>query len=194
MNLEAAFSLEKLSYIPNFLSLTFSEHLYQALTTDIKWEQPELVLFGKKCRTPRLVGFAGDEGVSYQYSGYRHVAQSWPSELLIVKDQIQNYLNEPFNSALCNHYRDGRDYMGWHSDDEAALGEHPCVASLSIGAERDLKIRNKSSRESQQVSLENGSLMVMHRGFQEEWQHSLPKRLRSKHPRINVTFRNILGV
>lgn len=193
LKLDSAFSVEKISYTPNFLSKEFSKRLYQELLTKTHWEQPELTLFGRKCLTPRLVGFVGDEGISYQYSGHRHFAQQWPSMLLSLRGQVETQLNESFNSALCNLYRNGQDYMGWHSDDESALGENPCVASISLGAERDFKIRKKSSSETYTLLLESSSLLVMERGFQEEWQHALPKRLRSEDARLNITFRDIQG-
>lgn len=192
MILTPAFSINRLCYLPDFLSEEFSNSLYQQMLAEINWAQPELVLFGKKCPTPRLVGFAADEGISYQYSGYRHLAQQWPSLLKELRQKIQAQLNEPFNSALCNLYRNGQDYMGWHTDNESVLGKNPCVASVSLGAVRDFKIRNKTSKETFSVPLASGSLLVMERGFQETWQHALPKRTGCSEHRLNVTFRNIL--
>lgn len=43
-----------------------------------------------------------------------------------------------FNSCLLNLYRDGRDAMGWHSDNEALYGAAPTIgahlSSLHAGA------------------------------------------------------------
>jgi alkylated DNA repair dioxygenase AlkB len=39
-----------------------------------------------------------------------------------------------FNSVLANLYRDGRDRMGWHADNERELARVPVIASLSLGA------------------------------------------------------------
>ncbi|GAM62570.1 alkylated DNA repair protein alkB [Vibrio ishigakensis] len=33
-----------------------------------------------------------------------------------------------FNSVLVNLYRNGDDYMGWHSDNEKELGVNPVIA------------------------------------------------------------------
>lgn len=34
---------------------------------------------------------------------------------------------------LANLYRDGKDSVDWHADDEAVLGPYPVIASLSFG-------------------------------------------------------------
>ena len=47
------------------------------------------------------------------------------------------------NSVLANRYRDGRDAMGWHSDDEPELGARPLIASLSLGATRRFLLRHR---------------------------------------------------
>ena len=150
------------------------------------------MLFGRAQPTPRLVGFMADAGVTYQYSGHRHHGQCWSKEMLVLKQRVEEYLDERFNTALFNYYRDGRDYMGWHSDSESELGENPCIGSFSLGAKRDFKVRNKRAKDTYSLPLENGSLLFMGRGFQREWQHSLPKRLSVKEPRLNITFRKVI--
>ena len=42
------------------------------------------------------------------------------------------------------------------------------------------------------VEIENGSLLVMKGKTQHFWQHSIPKRLKVKQRRVNLTFRTIL--
>ena len=93
-------------------------------------------------------------------------------------------------------YRDGRDYVSWHSDDEPDMGD-PVVASISLGAERDFllrAIRPVSAVASALVSnrgkvkLGHGSLLVMGRGVQGTYQHSLPRRAHAG-LRVNLTFR-----
>ena len=41
-----------------------------------------------------------------------------------------------FDRIWVNLYRDGRDAMGWHRDNERDLGDRPVIASLSLGATR----------------------------------------------------------
>ena len=39
------------------------------------------------------------------------------------------------------------------------------------------------------ITLEHGSLLVMDRGVQADWEHCLPKRANCRRPRVNLTFR-----
>ena len=190
--LQAQPSIPNLRYFTDVLSEKACDQLYQKLRADVEWAQPELLIFGRAHSTPRLVGFMADAGVTYQYSGYRHYGQSWSEEMLDLKQRLEARLKIGFNTALLNYYRDGRDYMGWHSDNEAELGEKPCVASFSLGSTREFKIRNKQTGCTHCLSLEHGSLLFMGAGFQGDWQHSLPKRLGVKEPRLNITFRKVI--
>jgi len=97
-----------------------------------------------------------------------------------------------FNSVLANLYRDGRDSMGWHSDDEPELGAQPAIASLSLGSTRRfvLKHRNDPSRKFA-LELPHGSLLLMRGATQANYRHALPRTARPVGPRINLTFRRI---
>src|SRR5690606_24762188 len=97
------------------------------------------------------------------------------------------------NSVLANLYRDGRDSMGWHSDDEPELGPAPVIASLSLGATRRFSLRHRC-RAGQRVDLElpHGSLLLMRGATQANWQHAVPRTARAVGPRINLTFRYVI--
>lgn len=96
----------------------------------------------------------------------------------------------PFNSVLANLYRDGRDSNGWHADDEPELGDDPIVASLSFGASRRFLLRSREHpAQRYEWTLAHGSLLVMGRGVQSAYVHSVPKTSRPAGERINLTFR-----
>jgi alkylated DNA repair dioxygenase AlkB len=103
-----------------------------------------------------------------------------------------------FNAVLINAYRDGRDSMGWHSDDEPELGLDPVLASISLGAERLFRWRQKrpgtspDSGKSHGMKLQHGSLLLLDGQFQQEYQHSVPKTRSATGLRINLTFRQVL--
>jgi alkylated DNA repair dioxygenase AlkB len=98
-----------------------------------------------------------------------------------------------YNSVLLNLYHDGSEGMGWHSDDEKELGQSPTIASLSFGAIRRCEVRHKRSGKTITQSLEPGGLIVMSGQSQACWRHQVPKQLRVKEPRINLTFRYFNG-
>ena len=81
--------------------------------------------------------------MSYTYSGIRMDAKPWTDELREIKTSIEPIAGICFNSVLINYYRDGKDRVAWHSDDEKELGINPVIASVSLGAERKFKFRHK---------------------------------------------------
>jgi alkylated DNA repair dioxygenase AlkB len=99
--------------------------------------------------------------------------------------------------VLLNLYRDGRDSMGMHSDDEAELGENPIIASLSVGARRRfvLEPKKKSARRAGRTEfwLEHGSLLLMGGTCQHHYRHGLMKEAACTSERINLTFRRVIS-
>jgi alkylated DNA repair dioxygenase AlkB len=94
--------------------------------------------------------------------------------------------------VLANLYRDGADYMGWHSDDERALGPQPVIASLSLGATRRFRVKSRHAPARElALDLPAGSLLVMRGDTQEHFRHALPKTAKPVGERINLTFRRI---
>jgi alkylated DNA repair dioxygenase AlkB len=94
--------------------------------------------------------------------------------------------------VLANLYRDGRDSMGYHADNEKELGINPAIASLSLGDSRLFRLHHKKRRENLDIVLEHGDLLVMAGALQHHWVHALPKTRQAKNSRINLTFRRIL--
>ena len=128
------------------------------------------------------------------YSNYSKEipAHPWDSESADLLSRIEETTKASFNSALVNHYRNGHDYMGFHSDDEPSLGAKPIIASVSLGAERDFVFKDRASNKTVcTLLLGHGSLLIMRGKSQEKFKHGLPKRLRVLSGRINLTFRKI---
>ena len=99
-----------------------------------------------------------------------------------------------FNSVLINYYRDGRDRVAWHSDDEKELGQNPVIASVSLGAERKFKLRHKDfahNGQQAEIMLAHGSLIMMEGPTQHFWKHEIPRTARPVGRRVNLTFRVI---
>ena len=181
----------ELIYLAGFLSETLAMQCFARLNAELDWQQEVATIVGRRVPVPRLVCWHGDEGAVYQYSGLTHYPQAWTGTLLDLKQSIENACNHPFNSVLGNLYRDGRDSMGWHADQEKILGINPFIASLSLGAERLFKIRHNKTGETVDINLANGSLLLMGGPLQHHWRHCVPKTQQPKSARINLTFRNI---
>lgn len=174
------------------LASMLPDGLMNRLVAELEWEQPEIRLFGRWHRIPRLQHWCADEGVSYRYSGRTLPAAPWAQELVQLRQITEQLTGLPFNSVLVNLYRDGNDAMGWHADDEAELGPEPWIASWSFGASREFCLRRKGeSRTGHRLTLEDSTLLLMSPPIQQRWQHALPRRQRIRQARLNLTFRQV---
>lgn len=166
--------------------------LFDELRAGIRWQQEEIMMFGQRRRVPRLVAWHGDAGASYRYSGTDHDPVPWTAALERVRAQVHELTGAAFNAVLLNLYRDGRDGMGWHADDEPELGRDPVIASLSLGATRRFCLRHRRRKDLKlDLDLPHGSLLVMAGPTQHQWLHALPKTRRPVGERINLTFRRV---
>jgi alkylated DNA repair dioxygenase AlkB len=167
--------------------------LFARLRDGIEWSQHEVVLFGRRMTSPRLSAWHGDPDARYAYSGIVHDPLPWLPVLLQIRARVETTLATRFNAVLANLYRDGRDGMGWHSDNERELGAMPVIASASFGAGRRFALRHRRSGRRESLLLEPGSLLVMAGDSQRCWQHALPKTATACGPRINLTFRYVVA-
>jgi alkylated DNA repair dioxygenase AlkB len=119
---------------PAFLPPEEASSLAARLSSELCWEQRAIVLFGREIMQPRLVAWGGD--VQYRYSGQTLDVRPMTSAVREVLDRVVRTTGEQFNHVLANRYRDERDGMGFHSDDEPELGTEPVVATVSWGAPR----------------------------------------------------------
>ena len=180
--------------IDPFLSQEEADCLYDELMRDVKWHQPEIVIYGRKVKSPRLSAWYGDAGAIYRYSGTVNQPMPWIDSLLTLRRRLELLIGSSFNSVLLNLYRDGNDAMGWHADDEAELGKEPTIASVSLGGRRRflMKHRRKKMCPTIKLDLDHGSLLVMAGATQRNWKHSISRTRKFVEPRINLTFRCIL--
>lgn len=170
-----------------------ADRILAALIVDTPWRQDHALIFGRRVALPRLTQWYGEK--SYSYSGITMAPLPWTPLLAALKERAEALAGAGFNSALLNYYRDGRDSVGWHSDAEPELGRNPVIASLSFGAVRrfEFRRRRQPSPEVPSLMLGHGSCLVMAGAVQHEWQHRLPRAARIGEPRINITFRRIVG-
>ncbi|WP_084062696.1 alpha-ketoglutarate-dependent dioxygenase AlkB family protein [Arenimonas malthae] len=179
--------------IPGWLPADEANRLFEALMAQVAWETHRIRMFGRMVDSPRLSCWIGDPGASYVYSRVRFEPRPWPQALAALRPRIDAAAGVAMNSVLANLYRDGRDAMGWHSDDEPELGPRPVIASLSLGGTRRFAFRHRHDpARKHAIDLPHGSLLLMAGDTQAEWKHALPRTARPVPARINLTFRRIL--
>lgn len=153
-------------------------------------ERPPVVVFGKQVHQNRNVGFFSDDCSGYPYSGKVMPAQPLPDWLREMMLRVNGLLNTDFNGVLVNQYVNGSDYIGAHSDDESTLARGGLVASVSFGAERIFRIRNKITKKIViDIPTREGCLIVMGGDFQKEFTHEIPIQKRVEGERWSFTFR-----
>jgi alkylated DNA repair dioxygenase AlkB len=174
---------------PGWIAAAEGDGLLAALRDELRWEQREIVLYGKRVMQPRLIAWAGER--PYRYSGQTLEPRPLEGALGPVLEAVRARTRVPFNHVLVNRYRDGRDSMGFHADDEAELGENPQVATVSLGATRRFVLRPRRGRDTEPLSydLEHGSLLIMGGTCQRQYHHGIPRQLSVQDERVSLTFR-----
>lgn len=193
-----------LRHWPAWLPPGVSAELLASLKEEVPWKQEAITLYGRRHLLPRLTCWMADPGCGYRYSGLANVIETWSPAASKLRQALEEFTGWRFNSLLLNRYRDGRDAMGWHADDEPELDSTAAIASLSLGASRDFRLRPRPSpcrpqklslpeghSEAQpfNIPLHHGDLLLMEAPSQWWWQHALPRRLRLQQERFNLTFR-----
>ena len=152
-----------------------------ALVDEVPWRAERREMWDKVVDVPRLVHTYG-------------VGEALPHPVLAeARAALSAYylpeLGEPFVTAGCCYYRDGRDSVAWHGD---TIGrgrrEDTMVAILSFGDPRKLMLRPRGGGSSVSFTMGHGDLLVMGGSCQRTWEHAVPKTAHAG-PRFSVQFR-----
>ena len=173
-------------------SIFINKELLENCITDVEpqlEEKPEIIIFGKICKQQRNVGFFSNESIGYKYSKKMMDSKPLTSALCELLDIVNKKTGAEFNGILVNKYINGRDYISAHSDDESGL-DTVGVVSISYGAERLFRIRNKETKEIVCDELTTHcSILHMGGNFQKLYTHEIPIQKKISEPRISFTFR-----
>jgi alkylated DNA repair dioxygenase AlkB len=148
--------------------------LYDFLSEAVSWEQPEVRMYEKMVRTPRLVG---------RFDQRSHPVVSEMVDLLSDRYRIR------MDQVSAGWYRTGADSVAWHGDRIARERPRSIVATVSLGGPRRFLIRPKGGGESLRFDLGGGDLVVMGGACQRLWEHTVPK-VAAAPPRIALMFRH----
>lgn len=164
-------------------------------------EETRVKVFGKMYDAPRQVTAYGDPGIKYEFSGSVINVTPWTPEMLTLKSLVEKTCGYTFNYVLVNRYKDGKDTVGFHQDNEKDLIPDAPIASLSLGATRDFVLKHAQVHKRREgefsslpkvvIPLVAGNLLVMNYPTNRDWYYSVPRRVSVKNPRINLTFRRM---
>jgi alkylated DNA repair dioxygenase AlkB len=161
---------------------------------DILWslhpeEYGQVKIYGKLINTPRWQQCYMRD---YTFSGITHKALPLPEEFKPYLEFANSLGHGTFNIALINYYGHGGHYIGKHSDNEPVIIPNSPIVSISLGATRTFRIRNKSNNEIiHDIELKHGTYLVMGGEMQKRYLHEVPKVAKSDQ-RINITFRQMI--
>lgn len=152
------------------------EGLFDRLHDELPWVQHSMIREGRRVDDPRLAVGLRNEGL-----------EAYPV-LHRARLVLEARYRVRFRGAGLILYRDGRDSMGYHSDDEMRYLDRTIVAGLALGAARPVGFRRADKTAEQHVVLGDGDLYVMGGRCQADWHHGIPK-VESCGPRISVVWR-----
>lgn len=183
-------------YCPNYF--TDHEIWYQLINESVNWQKFMVKVYGRMVEQPRESFYMADDGHPYKYSGIDRPPEKWEVAIVEMKKILNKLMTEiepehpPLNAVLGNKYSDGTDYIGSHSDNESDLNPLAFIVSVSLGSSRDFIFTHKTTKQKVKICLKPGSIILMGGDCQKNWKHEVPKRLKVKDPRINLTFRSIV--
>ncbi|MFT4082143.1 MAG: alpha-ketoglutarate-dependent dioxygenase AlkB [Nocardioides sp.] len=158
-----------------------AEEVFATLVRDVPWHAERRQMYDRVVEVPRLLHtYLGGDPLP-------HPALTACREALSA--HYADELGEPFVTAGCAYYRDGRDSVAWHGD---TIGRgkmaDTMVAIVSLGDPRRLQLRPRGGGDSRAIEMGSGDLVVMGGSCQRTWEHAVPK-VAAAGPRISVQFR-----
>jgi alkylated DNA repair dioxygenase AlkB len=159
-----------------------ADELFAELLDEVPWRAEQRPMYDNVVTVPRLL---------HQYG----VGDPLPHPALVeareaLSAHYADELGEPFVTAGCCYYRDGRDSVAWHGDNIGRGRSHDTmVAIVSFGSPRKLQLRPVGGPAEASYALGHGDLIVMGGSCQRTWEHAVPKTARPVGPRVSVQFR-----
>ena len=170
----------RIAYTPRFIDTATADAWFTEIRDGVQWRALRRTMYEKEVDVPRLI------------ASYRLESPDG-SVLPALRDAARRVLEAvgaPFNSIGLNRYRDGRDSVAPHNDHLDELVEGSPIALLSLGATRRMIVRAKRPpRDTLNVDLEPGSLLVMSYATQIHYTHGVPKVAGPVGERISLAFR-----
>lgn len=179
--------------VHQFLSREEADVPLQRIRTEAEFRQNYIQLYGRKA-IPRMEAWYGSWDYPYSKGVVLKVALM-PDYFQEVIERIDAAGFGKFNAVFINRYRDGKDYISPHSDNDYGDPE-PTIPSLTLGATRPLRLAKivSGSKLDKSTTVEllpgHGDLVVMRGRTNTEWQHWVPKTAQPVGERLNLRFRN----
>jgi len=179
-------------YYANYIPTERATQLYNHFLTDFSWKirKTDYGKGGASYKLNRATCAFGDPGVKApDVWGDDLVVEPWTYEMNELRRGLERITGCKYNICLCNYYATGKRGIGLHADNEER-GSTDGIASISLGTAREFTfVRNSNLGAKYTMKLDHGSMLLMGRGTQENYRHTVPEDKSVTEGRINLTFR-----
>jgi alkylated DNA repair dioxygenase AlkB len=137
----------------------------------------------------------GDDAIlnryTIEYKGQTIRTKVWPWAKLPflekIRDKISSITGQIYHCCVIQLYNNGSVGIKPHRDKEMEMGT--IIASISLGATRTMRFE-RHGYDNCDISLSNGSLLLINPPTNNYWLHSIPWESGCKEPRMSLIFRN----
>ena len=166
--------------------------IHPDLTLERTWAyRPDAALVVRTPAGPRPIPRRAQAyGRDFAFSGQTAPAAPLPPELAAARDWAACATGTAYNGLLVNWYADGSEYIGPHADNTTALVPGSHILTLTLGAGRRFRVRDRESgKPVTTITLADGDWVAMCGTMQEHFTHEIVKTTIPTGPRISVTMR-----
>lgn len=188
-------------YERDWVPSSLATGLFKSLKTELAWLRRE--------GAPRYEYWDTTKDEPYTYGRGRGVRTYEPQKphpdialvRNVLRDQVSRWNPEwgdcKFEGCFLNRYVGGRDWLGWHADDDPGIDHTKPIAVVTLGDTRELQWKLQGAKGLEGIHgqrLRHGSLFLMPPGMQQTHFHRIPKSvdLPVPHERISLTYRCLL--
>lgn len=168
--------LKYFKYCPNYTQ-EYGDDIYAQILPTINGhsQRYQFSIYGKILTSNRKSCVYSDNpkklnGIGYKKTPIYKWEQS-PVQIRIIRTSLELEFKSKIDYVLVHIYEHRGDYIGWHNDKESMNNQ---IFSLSLGMTRNFQIKRKKVLVWDQKMV-SGDLMIMYKGFQQEYMHRVPK-------------------
>ena len=166
------------NYWDNFIPMDLSNRLYDEYTNCVYNHSEnghDVIAYGKR----------------YPYKGSKQSEPPKPFTELInetIKLISSELPGTTVQTCLVNRFTGPQSYMPEHSDNESVLCPNSSVITVSLGQERTIIYKNKTSKREVRLKVEHSSMYTMTVESNKHWTHRIDRELHSPKPRVSLVF------
>jgi len=129
------------------------------------------------------------------YSGKRVPSTLMGPFMRVATKLMEDLTRQILPLALVNLYKNERDSVSFHKDDERSIAKGSTICSMSLGTTRDFQIKSTKpdDRWVMTIPVQHNTLVLMGgANFQTDLSHGVPKQMTTCGYRLNITWRKII--